>query len=657
MRKPLNVLLLEDRAADAQTILRELKKAGYDVNSERHADAHGYLEALLRGDWDVILADYEMPGFSGLEALEIMQAYNIDLPFIVISGAISEETAVSAMRAGAHDYCLKNNLTRLTAAIERELTDVKERRKRRHVERELKSAEERFKRAFEASPIATMIFRLEDDIIIDANQRFLDLCGLDSVEQHNIYDLALWEETAYEMIDACHSIQDYEATLWRHGEKRCVLVSTEIIMVNEQMCVLAMLHDHTERIQTLNQLSTLQNITSSLSTAISQRGVAEVVLDHTQKEFGAAMAFISRFDEKRGMLDLLEGSNLSDWARGEMAQISLDDNLPITDVILNGEPDWMPAIDDVMVDHPSHPLIEKHNNMYKAWAALPLITDNMVIGGLCLSFEEPQVFDDNKKTFLMAVANQCAQALDRARLYDNEQQARLLAEEANNLKTEFLAMISHELRTPLGSIKGFTSTLLAEDVTWGIDDQREFISTIETEADKLTELVNQLLDISGMQAGKLHIAPSEQDIMDILSVVMPQIHSILAREQHYLDPQIPVDVPKVMADDQRIGQVLVNLIDNAAKYSPPHHLIVLRAMPYGDYLKVVVSDNGVGIDPADRERVFDMFHQTKRDEYNKGGTGLGLTICKRLVEAHGGEIWIEPAEDKGTTIAFTLPVA
>jgi PAS domain S-box-containing protein len=240
----------------------------------------------------------------------------------------------------------------------------------------------------------------------------------------------------------------------------------------------------------------------------------------------------------------------------------------------------------------------------------------------------------------------------RTALLEREQEARKAAEEANELKLKFLAMISHELRTPLTSIKGFTSTLIAPDVRWEEQQQQEFLMIMDEEADKLTDLVEQLLDVSRLQAGTLRIKTSPQAVLDIVGTAIAQLEATTTNHQLLLD--IPNNLPRVMADNHRIAQVLVNLVDNAAKYSPPHTRITVAAHRVDGMVQIDVSDEGEGIRPDDRLSVFEAFRQIDRQTRQRGA-GLGLAICKGLIETHGGQIWIQ---DKpiGTMISFTLPI-
>jgi PAS domain S-box-containing protein len=235
-----------------------------------------------------------------------------------------------------------------------------------------------------------------------------------------------------------------------------------------------------------------------------------------------------------------------------------------------------------------------------------------------------------------------------------EQAARAEAERANLLKMKLLATISHELRTPLTSIKGFASTLLAKDVTWEMDRWHDFVTIIDDEANKLTELVDQLLDLSRLQAGALRIHLEPRPLMRAVEVAMPQLQTLTS--EHHLTLDVPDDLPRVSIDQWRIAQVLVNLVGNAAKYSPSGTSIGISAHAHDEVVEVHVVDEGAGIPVAEREQVFDAFYQSEGQILKRPGAGLGLAICKGLIEEHQGKIWIAKRDQPGTTVCFTLPV-
>lgn len=227
--------------------------------------------------------------------------------------------------------------------------------------------------------------------------------------------------------------------------------------------------------------------------------------------------------------------------------------------------------------------------------------------------------------------------------------------ELDRLKSEFVSMVSHELRTPLGLIKGYTGTLLAQDTALDAATREEFLQVIDEETDRLTELVTNLLDMSRIEAGTLHVDLQPTRIADLLRTYADRLQT---REcGRTLRLEIPERLPLVLADTRRITQVLDNLLTNAVRYSPEDTPIALAACARDGELLVAVQDQGLGIAADKREQVFEKFFRVDPSDTRRfAGTGLGLAICRGIVQAHGGAIWVDSEEGQGSTFTFRLPI-
>jgi signal transduction histidine kinase/HAMP domain-containing protein len=224
--------------------------------------------------------------------------------------------------------------------------------------------------------------------------------------------------------------------------------------------------------------------------------------------------------------------------------------------------------------------------------------------------------------------------------------------ELDRMKSSLISTVSHELRTPLAAIKGYASTLLAEDVQWDPAAQREFLSVISDESDRLTQLVSNLLDLSRMEAGSLQLSLEECKVEDLIQRAARQIHlPPLEQFEIEIEPQLPT----LQVDPPRFETILRNLFENSVKYGGPHVRINVEARRSNGHLVFRVRDDGPGIPTEESQRVFESFYRID-DSLARivSGAGLGLAICHGLVQAHGGEIWVEP-QPKGTCIAFSIP--
>ena len=301
-----------------------------------------------------------------------------------------------------------------------------------------------------------------------------------------------------------------------------------------------------------------------------------------------------------------------------------------------------PAVRDVLLEA-----------QIQSMVIFPLIALGDWLGSLLVFYDHETRFNHVELQQLKILIDQATITLYNLKLLEAERESRQEAERANEIKTEFLAMISHELRTPLTSIIGFTTTLLAKDVTWEPDEQYEFIQTIQQEADRLQELIDQLLDLSRLDAGKLPISLKPHLLHEIIDDALPQLNTLT--HDHTLTIHLPDDFP-VFVDAKRIAQVLVNLVRNASTYAPKGTEIIITANVRGDCVQVNVTDQGPGIPISDHKKVFKAFLRGKNEEngFSKGA-GLGLAICKGLVVAQGGHIWIRKTSNPGTTVSFTIP--
>jgi PAS domain S-box-containing protein len=408
--------------------------------------------------------------------------------------------------------------------------------------------------------------------------------------------------------------------------------------------------DVSERKQQERQTRLLQQVTSKFSEALTPQQVADVVIESVMGLLGSRTSTLYSLNAD-GVLEVLSQKGVNEIDLSRYHTLTLDASGPLLDAIRSREAVWISTLEEYKRRYPDFAdIAQKHGN--QSITCIPLIVNDQVLGGFTLSFPTPMQFEPGVMEFILSIGQQCAQALDRARLYESEAQARRQAEESDRLKLKFLAMISHELRTPLTSIKGFSSTLLAPDVDWEREIQLEFLSILDMEADKLTELVEHLLDVSRLQAGNLSISTSVQSFNHILDSVDNELRRLA--HDHVLQVFAPDDLPLIDADGRRVAQVLSNLVGNAVKYSPSGTAIRVDAQRDGNVLRVTVTDEGIGIPPEQRENAFEAFQQL---EQRRNGAGLGLAICRGLIEAHGGHIWIADHAAPGTQVMFTLPVS
>jgi signal transduction histidine kinase len=226
--------------------------------------------------------------------------------------------------------------------------------------------------------------------------------------------------------------------------------------------------------------------------------------------------------------------------------------------------------------------------------------------------------------------------------------------EIEHLKDEFISMVSHELRTPLNHIKGFATTLLQTDVEWDSAAQRDFLSSISHEADRLTDLVEKILHLSRLETEGLPMEREWWQVSDIVDGALRRRRSMTVHRNLILD--VAPELPPVWVDGREIEVVLMNLIENAVKYSDPGTPIRITAQHRDQAVEFCVADRGTGIAEDELDRIFERFYRVESEQHRAPGTGLGLAICKRIVEAHRGRIWVESVPESGSRFCFALPL-
>jgi signal transduction histidine kinase len=225
--------------------------------------------------------------------------------------------------------------------------------------------------------------------------------------------------------------------------------------------------------------------------------------------------------------------------------------------------------------------------------------------------------------------------------------------EADELKSTFISVISHELKTPIALIKGYVSTLRREDARWEGDIVQDSLAVIEEEADRLTDLVENLLDASRLQAGALSINRADVDLVALTKRIAERFQ--VQTDTHELVVEFPQEFPIILGDEDRLAQVLSNLISNSIKYSPTGGEIRIRGQARPEHVIICVSDEGPGIAPEDIPHVFDRFYRASEATRKTKGAGLGLYLARAVIEAHNGRIWVDPKPDSGARICFSLP--
>ena len=330
---------------------------------------------------------------------------------------------------------------------------------------------------------------------------------------------------------------------------------------------------------------------------------------------------------------------------------------------------------------------------------LPIVSRDMVIGLFALHHLGPEIFNDNTIRILTILLNHAAVAVEKARLYqdlkeysedleakvgERTQELQMLIErleEASRHKSQFLANMSHELRTPLNAVIGFSDLLLTQAFGPLNEKQARYVNHVLTSGQDLLALINDILDLSKIEAGRMELYPQAVPLEESLKAYIDMVRPLAAKKDLAMPLSVEPDTVHIWCDHVQLRRIMYNLLSNAIKFTPAGGTVAVSARcvqgsafrvqeskepdhepstmnhePRGDFVEIRVQDTGIGISPEDQGRIFLEFEQVAGSHQRQlQGTGLGLTLTKKLVELHGGRIWVESEVGRGSTFTFTLP--
>lgn len=543
MQTKVHVLIIEDNDDDAILEIDELTGGGYDIEYKQ-IQTHAELENVLTNNtWDCIISDFSMPQFSGLDALSVVKSKNLDIPFILVSGAIGEETAVAAMKAGAHDYIMKNNLRRLLPAFERELREAE-------IRKQNKIAEETIHN--ERRLLRTLIDNLPDLIYVKDSHCRRIISNAADVRFHGYTsESEITGKTDQEIFGGNIGIQKLEDDR-KLIETGVPVINTEVMTLNANNNQRWLLSSKIPIRNSSNQISGFVGVEHD----ITDRKVAELALIESEKN------------------------------------------------------------------------LIRQNHEYQA-----------------LNEEYQTLNEELEKTVYQI------QRINSELVYSKNK-----AEESDKLKSSFLANMSHEIRTPLNAILGFSSLLKNPGLSR--EKTESFVDIIDSSGQQLLTIINDILDISKIEAGQISISKSNVKISQVLNEIYQQFekHAEQKNIQFYLKNDTLKRDLEINTDEIRIRQIISNLLNNAIKFT--HEGTVEFGVQLNDkFLEFYVKDTGIGISAEDKKIIFEPFRQVEKSNSRMyGGNGLGLSISKALVEKLGGTLSVESEPGKGSVFSFTIPL-
>ncbi len=404
----------------------------------------------------------------------------------------------------------------------------------------------------------------------------------------------------------------------------------------------------------VEELKALGEVGQVVSSTLDLETVLTSIVRHAVKLSKTDAATIYEFDEAEKVFV----PRINYGASTEFIEALCKSKLRMGDKTIIGQAAAKRTLKQVpdLLHVPDYPLSCVQQEGFRALLAVPLLREDRIIGGLVVRRKTAGKFPAPVVDLLQTFAAQSVLAIHNAQLFREIEDKGREIEIASKHKSEFLANMSHELRTPLNAILGYTELIL-DNIYGDVPEKiREVLERLTKNGRHLLGLINDVLDISKMEAGQLTLSLNDYSMEGLVQTLFTSVEALATEKNLELNVKVPTDLTTAKGDEQRIAQVLLNLLGNAIKFTEEGEVGVEVVISNESFL-VSVSDTGPGLSEADQKKIFEEFHQADGSSTReKGGTGLGLSIAKRIVEMHGGSIWVESILGKGSIFWFTLPV-
>jgi signal transduction histidine kinase/ActR/RegA family two-component response regulator len=403
----------------------------------------------------------------------------------------------------------------------------------------------------------------------------------------------------------------------------------------------------------VQELEALSEVGEAVSSSLDVDHVLSTIAMHAVRLSGTDGGSIMEYSERDRSFRVrsVYRTKAEVVQRLRAARIDLDETL-VGRAARERRPIAVPDLGQVELDNHLRIL---HDAGWRSLVVVPMLRKDQIVGSLIVRRKRTGDFTEETVDLLETFASQSALALLNAQLFGELKEQSVELELASRHKSEFLASMSHELRTPLNAILGFSEVLLERMFGEINERQEEYLRDIHGSGKHLLELLNEILDLSKVEAGRMELEFSTFALPPLLDGAVSMLRERAALHGITMDVEVGDGVEEVYADELRLKQVLLNLITNAVKFTGDGGSVVVRGVRAGAEIRITVTDTGVGVPEEDRERIFESFQQGGRGSSREEGTGLGLTLSRRIVELLGGHMWLETEVGRGSTFGFAIP--
>jgi len=403
----------------------------------------------------------------------------------------------------------------------------------------------------------------------------------------------------------------------------------------------------------VEQLEALGALGDAVSSSLDLDQVLSTIVKHAVELSGTDGGSLMEFDEAQQLFFVRTAYGTSDAVLEQLknARISLEDTL-VGRAALEARPLQVPDMTVVELDVHLRVL---HDSGWRSMLAVPMLRETDIVGVLVVRRRRQGEFTPEVCELMQTFASQSSLAILNARLFRELERKSAELEVASQHKSEFLASMSHELRTPLNAVIGFSEVLLDRMFGDINERQEEYLRDILNSGRHLLQLLSEILDLSKVEAGRMELEIDHFPVGEAIEHSVSMVRERAERRGLRVVVNLDDDLGIVQADELRFKQVVLNLLSNAVKFTPEGGLVTVGATATDDGVAVTVADTGIGVAPEDRDRIFESFQQGRRGASSQEGTGLGLTLCRRIVGLMGGRMWLDSEVGVGSTFGFTIP--
>ena len=657
--KNINILIIDDVADDAELVALQLKTDRIKF-TWKHVDTEKKLKDALRNEeWDAVISDYAMPGFDGLSALKIIKEWNENIPFIMVSGTIGENVAVDAMKKGAQDYLMKDNLKRLGQALLREIKDAEIKRHNKEVSLALKQSKAELQSVLMTSPVGIGII-LENMILQYINEKISEITGYNKDEliakSSRIFfaDDDEFERVGKKIYSDVEKkgVGLVEARLKRKDGKN-IDVRINLSRINEKdksKGFIFTFEDITDRKRDEKIKSILYNISNAVTSSKNLKELVDLIRNQLGQLVDTTNFFVALYDEKTDTISLPYYSDEKDTYDSFPAGKTMTAYVIKTQKSILAKKDFIEELE-------KKGIVETIGVGSEIWLGVPLRIKDKYIGVLVLqSYDDENAYSKDDLNIIEIISQQVSISIERKIAEEDLKTALLKATESDKLKSAFLSTISHELRTPLNAIIGF-SEIISDELP--LEEILDFTNMINKSGHELFEIIEDILEITDIESGKTQLSKTEFRVCSIFDEIEDAVDLILEKEdKKHLEIKLnfPVEAKDLMiiSNKSRIKKALIHVLMNSIKITEEGS-IEYGLKPKNDKIVFYIKDTGVGIPENKQNIIFDKFRQADDSHTRKfGGIGIGLTYVKKIIELLDGEIWFDSVEGKGSTFYFSI---